>query len=440
MMIKENQNIEWKESWRDEYLKTLSAFASFDGGTLYIGINDNGNAVGLKNIKKLLEDLPNKIINRLGIIPGIRVESKNSVEFISININSSNYPISFEGRFYKRSGSTTQELKGIELQSFLLSKIGQSWDSITNQASINDLDNQTLEQFKSLSQERLPSINQFSDTKIILENLNLIVDGKLTNAAVLLFGKNPHKFISNAETRVGRFKNDVDIMDTILIDGNLFQQVNRATDAIKKHLNVKFEIKDNQRLDVWDYPLPAIREALINAIIHKDYHVSSDIQIRIYDDRIWFYNTGLLPYPLTIDKLKSEHSSFPRNKLLAMTFYFAGFIEKWGSGTLRIINQFKEHSLPEPDFKEDSGGFNVYFYKDKYNVEQLKKLGLSERQIKVIQYVKTYEKITNSKFQELTGVSKATATRDINELVEKYKLLSREGETGKGTYYFLKGS
>jgi ATP-dependent DNA helicase RecG len=137
------------------------------------------------------------------------------------------------------------------------------------------------------------------------------VENKLTNAAVLLFGKKPQKFLTNSEVRVGRFKNQIDIIDTILIDGNLFQQLQKTTESIKKHLNVKFEISDNQRQDIWDYPIPAIREAIMNALIHRDYLVSGDIQIRVYEDSIWFYNTGLLPYPMTIDKIKLEHGSFP---------------------------------------------------------------------------------------------------------------------------------
>jgi ATP-dependent DNA helicase RecG len=435
-MNKENQNIEWKESWRDEFLKTLSAFANSEGGTLLLGINDSGDVVGLKNTGRLLEDIPNKIINKLGLIPNVRLESKNNLDYISVYVSSSNYPIPFEGRFYKRSGSTTQEIKGTELQSFLLSKIGKSWDSLINQASIDDLDSETINLYKTLSKERLPSISQLSDTKIILENLNLLVDDKLTNAAVLLFGKNPRKFIPNTETRVGRFLNDVDILDTILIDGNLIQQLNKATEAIKKHLKVRFEIKENERHDVWDYPLPAIREALMNALIHKDYQVTGDIQIRIYDNKIWFYNPGLLPYPMTIDKLKSEHGSFPRNKLLAMTFYYAGFIEKWGSGTLRIINQFKEISHPEPDFKEDLGGFNVYFYKDKYNEEQLKKFGLNERMMTAILFTKENGKITNKDYQKLNSCGRNTASNELKELVEN-GLFKESGKKGAGAYYVI---
>jgi ATP-dependent DNA helicase RecG len=434
--MKENQIIEFKENWRDENLKTLSGFANTEGGTMYIGINDSAEVIGLSNLNKLLEDLPNKIRNRLGILAEIRHENRNNRDFISISITSSNYPITFEGKYYKRSGSTTQELKGVELQSFLLAKIGKSWDSLINNATIDDLDIETLELFKDLSKERLPYLFQTNDYKLILENLNLMVENKLTNAAVLLFGKKPQKFLTNSEVRVGRFKNQIEIIDTILIDGNLFQQLQKTTESIKKHLNVKFDINDNQRQDIWDYPIPAIREAVMNALIHRDYLVTGDIQIRVYDDSIWFYNTGLLPYPMTIDRIKLEHGSFPRNKLLAMVFYYAGFIEKWGSGTLRIISQFKAHLLPEPDFKEEMGGFSVVFYKEIYNEANLKKLGLNERMTNAILYSKDNGRITNKIYQNINNCARNTASNELNELVVK-NFLIESGKKGVGAFYII---
>lgn len=150
-------------------------------------------------------------------------------------------------------------------------------------------------------------------------------------------------------------------------------QVEALTNAIKKHINVSYVIEDVHRKDVWDYPLPAIREACINALIHREYMDSAEIQIKIYDDRIWFWNPGGLPEGLTIEDLKKEHASKPKNKLLAMVFYYAGLIERWGTGTKRMVDLCKKQGLPEPEFKEEFGGFSVILQKDIYNERYLKK-------------------------------------------------------------------
>lgn len=126
----EDQEIEYKQSWQDEYLATISALANSKGGKLIIGINDKGNIIGLENHKKLLETLPNKIKNKLGILPEINLIKMKDKPVIEIKINPSSFPISYNGKFYIRSGSTTQTLEGQELITFLLQKTGQTWDSL----------------------------------------------------------------------------------------------------------------------------------------------------------------------------------------------------------------------------------------------------------------------------------------------------------------------
>lgn len=440
MKTKESQTTEFKPTWRDEYFKVICAFANTDGGELILGVDDKGRVKGLENAKKLLEDLPNKINNKLGLIPSVTIKSKGKREIIYIKILPSSVPVSYDGKYYIRSGSTTQELKGSELARFLLKKMGKTWDSISCNGTFSDIKTSSIEEFKNISRNRIPSISKLDSIEKIFSNLKLMTDdGNLTNSAILLFGKNPQSFFISAKTRIGRFKTSTDIIDTVIAEGNLFEQLEKIIEAIKKHLNVRFQIQGIQRKDIWDYPIEAIREAVINALIHKDYSSTADIQIRIYDDKIWIWNPGKLPPELSIDDLKKEHSSYPRNPLIANAFYLAGFIEKWGSGTKRIVDLCKEHGLPEPEYKEEQGGFSVWLYKDIYTEENLRKMGLNERQIKAVMYVKERGKITNKEYQKLTGVSKPTATRDLDELTKK-SILEQFGVTGKGTFYKLKGS
>ncbi len=431
----ESQAKEYKPSWRDEFLKELSGFANGNGGELIIGMDDNGKPLGVQNPKKLLEDLPNKIRNKLGVIPLVELHQIEGKNIVRIVIKPSSVPISYGGKFYLRSGSTTQELKGKELQEFLLKKSGKTWDALSSDVDVSEADLNTVEEFRQLAKHRISAISKMDSLEKIFSNLGLITyDGKLTNAGVLLFGKEPQKYILSAETRVGRFRTSTDITDTVVIKGNLFKQVEAIVESIKKHLKVKFEIKGIHRKDIWDYPLEAIREAVINSLIHKDYSAPADVQVKIYDDKLWIWNPGSLPPQLTVDDLKKEHTSYPRNPLVANVFYLAGLIEKWGSGTNRIMEMCKEMGLPEPEYKEEQGGFSVWFYKDLYTEENLIKLGLNERQIKAVLYVKQNGKITNGEYQKINNCSRNTATNDLKDLIQK-GILKESGKKGAGAYY-----
>jgi len=433
----ESENLEFKNNWRDEYLKTLSAFANSKGGKLILGRDDRGNIVGVDNLERLTEDIPSKIREKLGLTPSVKCTEISDKKIIIVGMKPSQIPISYNGKYYRRSGSTTVEISGSELAHFLLSKFGKTWDALPSDANFKDMDMDTVNLFKNLARKRIPSISDIDSVGKVFTNLELITeDGKITRAGLLLFGREPHRFFISAKTRVGRFKTSTTILDTVIAEGNLFNQLERTVEAIKKHLNVRFEIKGIERRDVWDYPIEAIREAVINAIIHKDYLSTAEIQIKVYNDRIWMWNPGKLPEELNIEDLKKEHSSYPRNPLIANVFYLAGFIERWGSGTKRIVDLCKEQNLPEPDYKEEQGGFSVWFYKDIYTEENLKKMGINERQIKAVIYVKEKGRITNKEYQKLNEVSRQTASRELLHLTDS-KLLIRYGETGRGAYYAL---
>jgi ATP-dependent DNA helicase RecG len=169
----------------------------------------------------------------------------------------------------------------------------------------------------------------------------------------------------------------------------------------------------------------AIREAIINAVCHRDYTEASDIQIRIYDDRLIVWNPGKLPVGITIEDLYKPHKSVLRNRLIAQIFFDIGLIEKWGTGIQRIIDSCKKQNLPIPIFEEYQG-FRVIFRKP-YAKEELRKLGLSERQIKAVEYVEKKGSITNREYQELVGAPRRTATRDLTDLVKKgiFKLVGK---------------
>lgn len=252
---------------------------------------------------------------------------------------------------------------------------------------------------------------------------------------MVLFGKDPGKFYSNMTVRLGRFgKSDDDLKFEEAEEGNLIHLLQE----IPAQLNRKFFIKPIdyeglQRIEKGEYPVAAVREMLLNAMVHRDY-MGSNIQIRMYDDKFCIWNEGLLPEGLTLESLKRQHPSRPRNPVIADVCFKGGYIDAWGRGTLKIINACKQSELPEPEIREQDGGLLVTLFKDRFTEEYLKKLGLSERQIKAILFVKEKGSITNSQYQKICNTSKATATRDINEL-EDNGILINKGTKGSSAVY-----
>ncbi len=440
----ENQNTEWKESWRDEYLKWICGFANAKGGKIFIGTNDKGQVTGVKNYKRLMDDIPNKIQTLLGIICDVDLHEKDGKRYIEIDVKPYDVPISFQGKYHYRSGSTKQELRGNALNEFLLKKAGKTWDDVIEpRVGLSDIDTNAIEAFKkgAAKSRRLPFIENENDISRILENLLLTENGNLKRSAVILFGKNPERFYINAFVKIGKFgTSDTDLKFQEIVEGNAYQLADKILEVLDRKFFVSpISYEGLQRVESWEYPYEAIRETILNAIVHRDY-MGAPIQISVYDDKLIVWNEGNLPDDMTVEDLKKKHSSRPHNPILASAFFKGGLIEAWGRGTLKIVDECKKAGLPEPDIEKNSGGISVTIYKNIHSGRHLRNKGLSERQIGAIEYLKENSVITNKIYQEVFEVSKATATRDLTELVEKFKLLKRSGEVGAGTTYKLIGS
>ena len=266
----ESQNIEYKESWRDEYLKWICGFANSQGGILYVGIKDNGKICGVSDSKKLMEDLPRM-----------------------------------------------------------------------NSAVLND------------------------STENVLENLNLVDENKkLTNAAILLFGKDPAKYFPLCDFRIGRFgTKQSDLMFQDVIEGNLIQMADKVVDILKaKYLVSPIHYEGLTRIESLEIPEDALREAILNSIIHKDYS-GAHIQMKIYNDCVELWNDGSLPENWTVEDLTKKHNSKPRNPNIANVFYKAGFIENWGRGIDKICDCLKNAKMKAPVFESNCGGVLLTIYR-----------------------------------------------------------------------------
>jgi len=432
----ESQTLEFKSTWNDECLRVISAFANSKGGRLIVGLNDHGQPVVLKNTNQLLEDIPNKIRNKLGIIPSVELEKTGDHELINITINPSSVPISYNGRFYLRSGSTVQNLHGKDLVDFLIRKTGMTWDDVVeDRGDFDSMDTDAIEDFKRYAVDRIPSIAKERDPVILLQKLNLIEKNKLKRAAILLFGKDPQRFYGQSVVKIGKFLSDTEIHSTDIVKGNLFRQLENTLEILRiKYLRSNIEFEGIHRRDILEYPYEALREAVINSLIHRDYIGTSQIQIRVYSDKLIIMNEGKLPPEVPVEQLKTDHLSRPKNRLLAEVFYYAGFIEAWGRGTLKIVEKCIEQELPEPDFKNQHGVMTVIFYRDIFTEKTLSKMGLNERQIKAVLYAKQKDSITNKEYRAITGIKERLATIELNDLVSK-GIFEKHGTTGRGTFY-----
>jgi ATP-dependent DNA helicase RecG len=432
----ETQQIEFKTSWRDEYLKVVCAFANAEGGVLIVGLDDDGNPANLKKTRKLLEDIPNKIRNKLGIISSVEIEEKDSNDIVKIKVKPQSMPVSYSGRYYLRSGSNNFELKGNELVDFFLKKQGRGWDEIIeDRATFNDLNIETIKNFKRFARDRVPSISDEKDDNVVLEKLNLVEGNKLKRAAVLLFGKNPQRFYPSAQLKIGKFLTDTDLLTSDVVKGNLFEQLERALDILRtKYLISQIKFEGIHRRDILEYPYQALREAMLNAIIHRNYLGSSSIQIKIYHDRILLMNEGKLPPEVPVEKLKTDHLSKPRNIRLADTFYKAGFIEGWGRGTIEIVNRCVKQGLPEPDFIVENGVFQTILYKNIPELaEETAAKNVTENALKILEFISEDPLISMKELSQKTDL----AAEKIEWIIERLKYDGYLRKTGpeKGGYW-----
>ena len=374
-MNKENQNIEFKESWRDEYLKWICAFANAQGGELYIGVKDNGSICGVENSRRLSEDLPNKVVSLLGIVVDVNILQHEDKDYIKIAVQPSNVPISYKGKYYYRTGSTMQELNGIALQQFVLKKMGRSWDDMVNErATVDDLDREAIDFFlrKGILAGRIDPSEANTPTTDVLQNLGLIDDdGHLKNAALLLFSKNPRRYFAGTEFKIGRFHSSIaDLVSQEMIEGSIIQMADRVVRMLKdKFLTMPIRYEGLQRIESLEVPEDALREILYNAICHRDY-LGPQIQMRVWDHHVEIWNDGELPAAITPENIEKVHASYPRNKNLAFVFYKAGFIESWGRGWQKICDGFQAAGLPKPTIESKQGGVLVTFQRNNVNLTE----------------------------------------------------------------------
>lgn len=350
--MSEHQHIEWKSSWRDEYLKWICGFANADGGVLVIGRNDAGTAVGVPDARRLLDEIPNKVRDILGIMVDVNLRQDDGKDLLEIVVDAYPYPVSYKGEYHYRSGSTKQELKGAALDHFLLRKQGRHWDGApVPQVAVRNLSATVINGFRARARDskRLPLAALREPAAGLIERLRLLEGQYLRRAAVLLFHPDPERFVTGAFVKIGYFRGESNLIYHDEIHGALFSQVEQVMELLlTKYMRAAISYRGIQRVESFPVPEEALRESLLNALIHRDYAVPAPIQIRVYDDRLNIWNPAVLPQGWSLEKLLGEHASLPFNPLVANAFFRAGEIEAWGRGIHRIFQSCRDSGTPEP--------------------------------------------------------------------------------------------
>ncbi len=427
-MNRENQNIEWKESWRDEYLKWICGFANAQGGKLYIGVRDDGSVCGVKDAKRLMDDLPNKIASTLGIVPEVNLQKRDGNEVIEIVVEASNMPIAYHGVYHLRSGSTKQELKGVALQQFLMRKIGCHWDAeAVPKYKVEDLDRESFEIFRkeALRHKRMTSEDVNCSNLELLERLQLITDdGYLKRAAVMTFYRYPEKVAMGAYTKIGYFENDADILYQDEVHGSLLYQADRVIDLLfTKYLKAKITYENVTRVETYPYPKLAIREAVFNALVHNNYARGVPIQISVYEDKLYIGNDVSYYEDWTPEKLLGKHKSIQTNPSIANVFFRCGFIEAWGRGIEKICRECDMSGNKYPTFDISDCGFMVRF--DALESALFKNENVVELQEDCKKTARRLQEEIPAHIRSTFEMIKANPTITIPELAEQLSLGTR---------------
>jgi ATP-dependent DNA helicase RecG len=326
-----------------------------------IGRNDKGRVTGISDARRLLELLPNKVRDLLGILVTVNLRTEQGKEYVEVEVGAYPNPISYKGEYYQRSGSTNQLLKGAALDRFLLRRYGRTWDgSPLPGVSVSDLSPSALSRFRQLAGRsgRLDAAALKEPDAALLDKLKLTEGDYLKRAAILLFHPDPERFVTGASVKVGYFASESDLRYHDEIAGDLFTQVGKTMELLlTKYLKAVISYEGIQRIESFPMPEPALREALLNAIVHRDYAVPAPIQIRVYEDRLSIWNPGELPEDWTQATLLGPHASRPYNPDIANTFFRAGEIEAWGRGIERVMAACRQAGTPKPEIRLDARDF-----------------------------------------------------------------------------------
>lgn len=441
----ESATLEFKQNFNDEVIESIVAFANSTGGSVLIGVSNTGKITGTTTGNETLQNWANEIKNKTSPAQVVDITDYEMEGKVICQIRVNEYPVkpvSFKGRYFKRVKNSNHQLNVREISEIHLQSLQLSWDAYPYpKATLDGLDYHKIRQF-------IAKVNN-SDRFILPENvedalnkLRMVVDNVPVNAAMLLFAKEH----LNHNVHVGRFKTPAMIIDDKIYKGGLFELVEETMRYIIGQIKVAFEItgKTTQRTEIFEYPIPALRELVLNAVIHRDYTSPVDIQIKIYDQGITFFNPGKLYGGITIEQLKTDsYQSRTRNKLIAEAFYLTKDIEKYGSGYIRIRREIKEYPTMKVEYRELGDGFLVEIKYEKQKLSSRTEADVVDgvvdgvvngvvntRLNKIIELIKSDKAVSASQIAKALNISSRTVQRDIDKLKKQKRIMRIGSEKG----------
>jgi ATP-dependent DNA helicase RecG len=373
----ESQRLELKSSFNVEAIEAVAAFANAEGGKVVIGVNNKSKIVGVDINSESVQNWVNEIKSKTE--PAIVVDANQfelngkTVVILSVSEHPIK-PIAIQGRYFKRVQNSNHQLSAMEIANLSLHSLQLSWDSYPDYGkTLEDLDTNAVERFigKVNAGGRL-NLNglTWADN---LRKLKLIDGIQPTNAAYLLFGKDNIGY----NVHMGRFKTPSMIIDDKMLNCNLFEAVEETMKYLLSQIKVAYEItgKTTQRTEIFEYPLPVLRELVLNTIIHRDYTSSMDVQIKVFDNKIIFFSPGELYGKQTVEALQTDdYVAYTRNKLIAEAFYLTGDIEKYGTGYTRIRKEIADYPTMKFEFEEKPSAWLVTISYEKRKTKEISNL------------------------------------------------------------------
>ena len=379
--------------------ETLCAFLNGQGGRVLIGVTDEGKIAGqavtdttLQGVAEILRRLEPAVY--IPLIPVLLPGSERRVLVLEAWPVPGKQPYVFDGRAYRRIGTTTSIMPQDQYQTMLLARSHsqQRWENApATGISLADLDateiRKTLQTSIDVGRLHGDVVENPAD---ILDRLGLRADGVLLNAAVVLFSNKLLPNYSQCHIRMARFKGTTktEFIDNKQVYGHALQLLREAQIFLDRHLPVAGRIIEGkmERQDRPLFPPLALREALVNALCHRDYsNPGGAVSLAIFDDRLEIWSDGTLPFGLRVEDLKRDHQSRPRNPLIAETFFRRGLVERWGRGTQTIVQLCLQAGHPEPEFIEQAGAVGVRFPIHGYVPPQRVGHDLTQRQRAILQ-------------------------------------------------------
>ncbi len=448
----EGNTVEFKENLPTptDLAKEMAAFANTDGGWLLVGVADQGEIRGVKFNEQSAELVLNVARNNCvpHLHPHIETIDLDGTTIAAIRVERGRQkPYQANERIYVRIGASTRVATQVELLSMLQESGLLSFDQLpVLNATLDDLD---LDKARAYLTQQTDPAHLVADSEVLelLTHLKVIVryeEQRIPSiGGLLLFGKAPQRELMHSELRAARFQGrDVvgPISDKLDCRGTLPEIIDQATEFVRRNRRIVPRMEGIRRIDVEEYPLPAVREAIANAVAHRDYALTgSSIRLFLFDDRLEIISPGRLIFPVTLESL--GHTRETRNRLIVRVLRDLGYIEDLGTGIRRIRAAMANSGLRPPVFAEEHHQFIITLYGATVEkngitapaIDATAQWGLNERQARAVEYLKTYGQITRGEYCALTGIQKSTAHQDLQGMVLK-GIIVQQGK-GRGVRY-----